>query len=94
MKESTVEDHLLAEAKRLGGIAIKIAPLSAVGLPDRLVLLPGGRVGFLELKRPGKTPGTRQVEWLARLGRLGVPAAWADSKAGVDAFLRNLQGLL
>lgn len=50
--ESKFEAKFVAEVKRLGGVALKLAPTTA-GVPDRLVLWPGGRVEFVELKAEG-----------------------------------------
>lgn len=85
--ELTVEHHLLDRVKASGGHAIK---LGMNGWPDRLVVLPGGKVGFLELKRPGEKPRALQVKRLNELRRTGVVADWADSKEAVDEFLRHL----
>jgi hypothetical protein len=51
MLESAIERHLRDRVRTRGGMCIKLAPTIA-GLPDRMVLLPDGRVYFVELKRP------------------------------------------
>lgn len=90
VKETTIESALVSRAAALGGHAIKwVAPGSA-GVPDRIVVLPGGRIGFLELKAPGKKLDPLQVEWQVKLAALGVPVGWADSVLGVHAFLASL----
>lgn len=50
MKESDIEAILVKEVKRLGGRAYKWVSPGNSGVPDRVVLLPGGRVWFVELK--------------------------------------------
>lgn len=52
MQESTLELKLKNAVKRMGGIAIKIWAVSFTGLPDRLILLPGGICQFAEVKKP------------------------------------------
>ena len=92
MKEITVEEYLAQRVRELGGWAFKFAPVSFVGVPDRIVLLPGGRCGFLELKKPGgPPPRANQLGWIDRLRALGFLADWTDSKAGVDRFLGQMQ---
>lgn len=85
--EAKIEETLIAGAKALGGVAIKLVGETLSGLPDRLVLLPGGRVLFVELKHPGQRPTRRQFWWLSRLRALGFNADWADSARQVDFLL-------
>lgn len=89
MREVTVEQHLLRQVERQGGYALKLVCPGNAGVPDRLIVLPG-LVGFCELKAPGQRPRSLQLRWLERLQGLGHPAGWADSHAGVDAFLAAL----
>jgi len=90
--EAKLEDYLVEQVKQLGGHCLKLGPLSSIGLPDRIVLLPGARVGFIELKRDGMTPRRNQLEWLERLRRLGFQARWTWSRAEVDVFLTKVRG--
>ena len=92
VKEVVVEQYLARRCRAEKGWALKLVPVSWAGLPDRLVLLSLGRMGFLELKRPGEKPSGRQTWWIGELRRLGYQAGWTDSKAGVDAFLDCLHG--
>lgn len=89
--EAKIERALVEGVKSLGGVAIKIAPVSFVGLPDRLILLSGGVAAFVELKSPGQTPTPRQNWWMRRLTALGFASGWIDSLAGVDDLLRDLR---
>ncbi len=50
MKESTIEARLVREVKNLGGLCYKFISPGAPGVPDRIIILPGGRVVFVELK--------------------------------------------
>ncbi len=87
MKEAAVENYLAECVHELGGIVVK---LGLNGWPDRMVLLPGGICGFIELKAPGKEPRALQLQRLALLTRLGFLAEWADSLSGVRQFLASL----
>lgn len=48
MRESALEKYFRQEVLKLGGWTIKL--IGTAGIPDRLVMLPGGRVVFVELK--------------------------------------------
>lgn len=87
MRESVIESYLVSCVAALKGLALK---LGIWGWPDRLVLLPGGILGFIELKAPGERPRALQLKRLDQLTALGFIATWADSHAGVTAFLESL----
>ena len=61
MREKIIEQHLVKAVKNSGGIAPKLVSPGFDGMPDRLVLLPGGKIGFVEVKAPGKEPRPLQV---------------------------------
>ena len=61
MREKTIEQHLVKAVKNSGGIAPKLVSPGFDGMPDRLVLLAGGKIGFVEVKVPGKEPRPLQV---------------------------------
>lgn len=92
VKEREVEAYLVRRARKLSGVAVKFTSPGHSGVPDRVVVLPGGRVGFLELKAPGRKPGPEQEYWIRQLRGLGCLAGVADSLEGVDAFLGSLAG--
>ena len=71
MREKTIEQHLVKAVKNSGGIAPKLVSPGFDGMPDRLVLLPGGKIGFVEVKAPGKEPRPLQVARHGLLQRLG-----------------------
>lgn len=50
MRESTIEARLVREVRKLGGLCYKFTSPGSPGVPDRIVILPGGRVVFVELK--------------------------------------------
>ena len=58
MREKTIEQHLVKAVKNS---APKLVSPGFDGMPDRLVLLPGGKIGFVEVKVPGKEPRPLQV---------------------------------
>lgn len=89
MLESEVEKHLRRRVESLGGVAVKLEVRGTRGWPDRLVLLPGGRAAFVELKRPRKAKGTsaHQDEKLGLLRLLGFEATVLDTKEKIDDWV-------
>ena len=87
MRENQVEKHLVKRVKELKGLCIKINSTSMNGLPDRMVLLPGGKIVFFELKSTGCTPRPLQMVAMKKLIDLGFGVFIADNKEKVDAVL-------
>ena len=89
-RERSIEAHLVAGVLSLGGWAIKIAP-TAVGLPDRLVLLPGGKAHLVELKAPRGRLARAQRVVHRRLGDMGHPVVVLASVEQVDEWVRRVR---
>ncbi|EAS6351712.1 VRR-NUC domain-containing protein [Salmonella enterica subsp. enterica] len=85
-RESLIEKHLVAEVKKTGGVAYKFVSPGRRSVPDRIVLLPGGRLVFVECKAPGEPPRADQLREHERLRALGFSVVVLDSK--------NLEGIL
>lgn len=86
-REKSIEQYLVKRVKELGGRAYKFVSPGNDGVPDRIVCLPGGKVCFVELKAPGKTPTELQKVQLSRLREIGCQTAVIDSKELVDTLL-------
>jgi hypothetical protein len=91
MQEKTGERKLRVAVERQKGIAIKIFSQWFTGLPDRLVLMPGGRVYWVELKTTGKKPSPRQEVVIAMLRRLGFEVWVIDTDEILEKFLSEIQ---
>ena len=91
MREKEIEEYLTEQAQARKGWALKFVSPGCTGVPDRIVILPGGLVGFLELKAPGEVPRKDQLNRIRRLKALGCTAGWADTKKKVDEFLTLLE---
>ena len=61
MQEKDIEEKLRIGIKRIGGLCLKWVSPGYTGVPDRMILLPGGIIRFAELKAPGKTERKRQI---------------------------------
>ena len=90
MYERTIEQKLAARARAMGGIAPKFASPGFDGMPDRLVLLPGGRMGFVELKAPGRKPRPLQLVRHRLLRRLGFKVYVIDEINQIDSVLEEI----
>lgn len=92
MKEAKVEDALVDGIHELEGECLKLIILGWIGAPDRLVLLPKGRIIFVELKRPDAKGKLRagQPRFHKMLRRLGfrVEVLWTIEQ--VEDFLVTL----
>lgn len=90
MREAKIETFLTKEVEKLGGLAVKFTSPGMAGVPDRLLLLPGGRVAFAEVKASGKTLRPLQLKRKAQLEGLGFQVYIVDSYPSVDALIQEV----
>ena len=86
MYERDIEAALVRRVKALGGICEKFVSPSRRAVPDRIVLLPGGHIVFVELKSPGMQPSVAQQRDHERRRALGFDVRVIDSMEGANAF--------
>lgn len=91
MRESAIERRLVTEAVKRGGLAPKFVSPGLDGVPDRLLLLPGGRLAFVEVKAPGKKPRPIQRRRMEQLTALGFQVFVLDSKEQIGEILDEVQ---
>ena len=91
MREKTVEAKLVAAVKEMGGLAPKFTSPRYDGMPDRLVLLPGGKVAFVELKAPGKKMRPLQVKRKNQIEALGFSVYCIDRPEQIGGVLSEIQ---
>ena len=91
MREKTIERKLFTAVREAGGIALKLASPAYAGLPDRLVLLPGGHAAFVEVKAPGQKPRVLQVIRMEFLSRLGYRVYVLDSVERIGEILDEIR---
>ena len=88
MLEKDIERHLRDGVRALGGLCLKFVTPGFTGVPDRIILLKGGVVAFVETKRPGQRERQRQAFVQRILQRLGFPVfSSVDSWQKVDDVL-------
>ena len=90
--EHDVERRLVAHTKAAGGMAPKFVSPGLSGVPDRLVLLPGGRMAFVELKAPGKQLRPLQVKRKKQLEKLGFKVYVVDGVEQIQKVLYEIGG--
>jgi len=88
--EKLIEKTLNAEVKKLDGWALKLLCQFVTGLPDRLVLLPGGIIFFVEVKSTGKKPTAVQLLVHKKLRTMGFTVHVVDSLKQLNEILNNL----
>lgn len=90
MLERDIEDYFIDQVHAHGGEQRKLQWIARRNGPDRFVKFLGVPVVLVELKKPGKTPRPGQEREIARLRAVGVDVRVIDTKAGVDAFIRDM----
>lgn len=91
MLEKTIEHKLKAAVKSMGGIAFKFTAPGINGVPDRLILLPYGKLAFIELKAPGKEMRPLQEKRKRQLEQLGFLVYCIDSVIEIGGVLDEIQ---
>ena len=91
MREKTIEQKLIKAVKNAGGIAPKLVSPGFDGMPDRMVLLPEGNIGFVEVKAPGKKPRPLQAARHRLLRRLGFKVYVLDDPEQIGGILDEIR---
>lgn len=85
--EKDIEQALVRTVKSHGGLCLKWVCPGWLGVPDRICLLPGGRVFFVETKRPhGGSRGAMQEKWAKWLTDLGFAHRWVYTRDDIKAL--------
>lgn len=90
MKESAVEKRLTEMLRKRGALCLKFSSPGNPGVPDRIVLLPGGRVIFAELKAQGGQLGALQERQIARMRGLGADVRVLKGVEQVQGFVEEV----
>ncbi|SUN29168.1 Phage protein [Streptococcus agalactiae] len=91
MREKVVEQKLVSEVKKRGGICPKWVSPSFTGVPDRLVFLPKSKFGMVEVKAPGEKPRLLQVSRHRMFDRLGFKVHVLDSIEKIGEVLDEIE---
>lgn len=93
--EKELEAKLVKGVKQMGGQCLKWTSPGTTGLPDRIILLPGGIIVFVEMKRP-KNSKTAQLQWYwhRMLIKLGFDSYIASTEQSIQVVLNQLRDKL
>ena len=88
--ERQIEQRLVTETRKRGGMALKFVSPSFAGMPDRLILLPDGKMAFVEVKAPGQKPRPLQVKRHAMLRKLGFKVFVLEAASDIPMMLKKV----
>lgn len=93
MREKSVEQALVRAVRAAGGLCPKWVSPGNSGVPDRIVLLPGARIAFVEVKAPGKHIAANglQAAWQTRLQALGFYATVLCAADDIPELLARIR---
>ena len=91
MREKVIEQKLVKAVKQMGGICPKFVSPGFDGMPDRLVLLPFGRIAFVEVKAPNKKPRPLQEARHRLLNRLGFNVYVLDDTEQIGGIIDEIR---
>jgi len=91
MREKQIEQRLVKEVKKAGGICPKLISPGFDGMPDRLILMPGARIAFVEAKAPGETPRPLQESRHRLLRRLGFKVYVLDQPDRIGEIIDEIR---
>ena len=91
MREKLTEQKLVRAVKNAGGIAVKLVSPGFDGMPDRLVLLPGAKIAFVEVKAMGCKPRPLQRKRHELLRALGFSVFVLDDERLIGGIIDAIQ---
>ena len=91
MRESFIEEKLTKAVKQNGGVCWKFTSPGTAGVPDRIILMPEGRIAFVEVKAPGEKPRPLQQSRHRLLRRLGFKVYVLDALEDIEKIISELK---
>ena len=91
MREKQIEHTLVMAVKAAGGMCPKLVSPGTDGMPDRMILLPKGHIGFVEVKAPGKKPRPLQERGHKQLRHLGFQVFILDGREQIPEILKEVE---
>lgn len=90
MRERDIEGRLIKAVKEAGGVCPKFIAPGFDGMPDRIVMLPEGHIGFVEVKTKGKQPRPLQRKRHEMLRALGFLVFILDDPVQIPTILEEV----
>lgn len=91
MREKVIEQKLVAEVKKAGGICPKWVSPGFDGVPDRIAMFPGGKIAFVEVKAPGEKPRPLQRARHELLQKLGFRVYVLDEIEKIGGIIDEIR---
>ena len=91
MREKTIEQKLVAEVKKAGGICPKWLAPGFDGVPDRITMFPGGKIAFVEVKAPGERPRALQRARHELLRKIGFRVYVLDEIEKIGGIIDEIR---
>ena len=88
LPEAALEAYLMTKVQRLGGKVVKMMAGADKGIPDRLVMIPFGRIYLVEMKTSVGKPSAKQIVWHDRARKMGHIVHVINTKEKIDNFVR------
>lgn len=91
MRESFIEEKLTKAVNQNGGVCWKFTSPGTAGVPDRIILMPEGRIAFVEVKAPGEKPRPLQLSRHKLLRRLGFKVYVLDALEDIEKIISEVK---
>ena len=91
MREKDIEAKLVSAVKAHGGVCWKFISPGTAGVPDRLVLMQSGRIGFVEVKASGEKPRPLQKLRIKTLKKMGFKVYVLDGVEQIGGIIDEIQ---
>lgn len=91
MREKYIEQRLVSEVKKHGGLCLKLASTGLDGIPDRMVLMSKGKIAFVELKAPKQKPRKLQLVRIKKLKKMGFSVYVLDNIEDIGGVIDDIQ---
>lgn len=91
MRENEIEAKLVTAVKAVGGVCWKFTSPGTAGVPDRIVLMPSGKIGFVEVKAPGEMSRPLQRLRIRTLQKLGFKVFVLDRPEQIGGIIDAIQ---
>lgn len=90
MREKYIEQRLVSEVKKHGGLCLKLASTGLDGIPDRMVLMSKGKIAFVELKAPKQKPRKLQLVRIKKLKEMGFSVYVLDNVEDIGGVIDDI----